>query len=195
MNLLGHLRTVHQHRKEVRRICFRLGLYYQGLTHDLSKYSPSEFWIGVRYYQGTQSPNNAERKAKGYSAAWLHHKGRNKHHFEYWQDYSSQIKGGFAPVHMPPRYLAEMYCDRVAASKIYNGKNYNDDFPLKYFLKSKELPVIEEQTKRDIEILLRMLSIKGEESTEQYIRTEVLKHHPGAMLAEYLYNRRKSQER
>ena len=68
--------------------CFKCGLYWQGLVHDLSKYSWTEFSVGAKYYQGTRSPNDAERESKGYSSAWLHHKGRNKHHLEYWVDYS-----------------------------------------------------------------------------------------------------------
>ena len=56
--------------------CFAVGLYRQGLLHDLSKYSWEEFATGVKYYQGNRSPNAAEKEEKGYSAAWLHHKGR-----------------------------------------------------------------------------------------------------------------------
>ena len=82
-NWLGHLKTVHHHRALVRKHCFRVGLYWQGLTHDLSKYAPVEWIPGVKYYQGNRSPNEAERAAKGYSSAWLHHKGRNRHHLEY----------------------------------------------------------------------------------------------------------------
>ena len=118
MDFWGHLRTVHRHRALVRKYCFRLGLYWQGLTHDLSKYSPVEFWAGVKYFQGDHSPNDAQRRAYGYSAAWLHHKGRNRHHFEYWTDYG--LKGeGVVGVEMPKKYVAEMFCDRLAASKVY----------------------------------------------------------------------------
>ena len=90
----------------------------------MSKYSPTEFWVGAKYYQGTRSPNNAEREDIGYSSAWLHHKGRNKHHYEYWIDYSMQaLPGGMAPVPMPDKYIAEMIMDRIAASKVYMGGN------------------------------------------------------------------------
>ena len=86
MNVLGHLKTITKHHNLVMGYCFRAGLYQQGLLHDLSKLSPEEFLVGAKYYQGTRSPNNAEREATGVSRAWLHHKGRNKHHFEYWID-------------------------------------------------------------------------------------------------------------
>ena len=86
-NAWGHLCTINHHKNLVMKGCFRLGLYKQGLLHDLSKYCPVEFFVGCKYYQGNMSPNNIERREKGYSLAWLHHKGRNKHHMEYWIDY------------------------------------------------------------------------------------------------------------
>ncbi|MDE7214709.1 MAG: catalase, partial [Clostridia bacterium] len=88
MNFFKHLATVTRHRRTVRRLCFKCGLIKQGLAHDLSKFSPAEFWAGVKYYQGNRSPQAREREVIGYSAAWLHHKGKNKHHFEYWTDYA-----------------------------------------------------------------------------------------------------------
>ena len=88
MRPISHFITITHHKILVMQGCFKVGLYWQGLMHDLSKYEPSEFWVGAKYYQGTRSPNNAEREEKGYSGAWLHHKGRNKHHYEYWIDYS-----------------------------------------------------------------------------------------------------------
>lgn len=171
-----HFKTITQHKILVMKNCFRVGLYMQGILHDLSKYTPSEFFVGARYYQGDRSPNNAEREARGYSAAWLHHKGRNKHHYEYWIDYSSKaIKGGVAPVKMPVRYVVEMMMDRIAASKVYNGKNYRDSFPLEYFLKGKENAPMHKDTKELLEMLLRMLAEKGEDKTFCYIKNELLR--------------------
>ena len=109
MNIWKHFKTITHHKILVAKGCFKVGLYKQGLLHDMSKYSPTEFWVGAKYYQGTRSPNNAEREDIGYSSAWLHHKGRNKHHYEYWIDYSMQaLPGGMAPVPMPDKYIAEM---------------------------------------------------------------------------------------
>uniref|UniRef100_UPI0025A03829 DUF5662 family protein n=1 Tax=Klebsiella pneumoniae TaxID=573 RepID=UPI0025A03829 len=83
-----------------------------------------EFIPGAKYFQGTRSPNEVEREKFGYSAAWLHHKGRNRHHFEYWTDYNPKTKT-IEPVDMPDRFIIEMFCDRVAASKVYGGEKYN----------------------------------------------------------------------
>ena len=154
--------------------CFSVGLYKQGLLHDLSKYMPSEFIVGAKYYQGNQSPNNAERKDKGYSSAWLHHKGRNKHHYEYWMDYSSPVGGGIIPAKMPEKYVVEMFIDRVAASKNYNREHYKDDMPLKYYQSGNPGNFMHAETKKLLEQLLNMLAEEGEDKTLQYIRKEII---------------------
>ena len=120
MKALQHLQTINHHKYLVMKECFEVGLYKQGLLHDMSKYSPTEFLVGCRYYQGNRSPNNAEREATGYSWAWLHHKGRNKHHYEYWIDYSVIPGEGMVGLKMPLRYVVEMFMDRIAASQRRN---------------------------------------------------------------------------
>ena len=96
-----------------------------------------EFLAGVRYYQGDRSPNTAEREANGYSLAWMHHKGRNRHHFEYWTDLSPKTRT-YEPVDMPVRYLCEMVADRIAACKTYQGAAYTDASPLQYLDRANE---------------------------------------------------------
>ena len=171
-NIIGHFRTITRHRHKVIAHCKKAGILRQGLLHDLSKYSPTEFFPGVRFYQGTRSPNEAEREAYGHSLAWMHHKGRNKHHFEYWTDYYPPTKT-VQPVKMPLKYVAEMFCDRVAAGKIYQGSKYTDRSPLEYFLGGKARRVIHPETSEMIEKLLTMLAEKGEEETFAYLRSLV----------------------
>lgn len=177
MKVLQHLRTINHHKKLVMEHCFKLGLYKQGLLHDMSKYHPSEFLVGCRYYQGTRSPNNAEREATGYSTAWLHHKGRNKHHYEYWIDYSANPNEGIVGLKMPVKYVAEMFADRVAASKTYQGKNYTDKQPLEYYEKGAARlgKMIHPETAALLHKMLKMLAEEGEEKTFRYIRKEILR--------------------
>ena len=170
MHFWQHLKTVQHHRRLVRQYCFRLGLYWQGLTHDLSKYSPSEFWQGCKYYQGYRSPNNAEREDKGYSAAWLHHKGRNRHHFEYWIDVSLNKEEGLVGNKMPVRYVAEMLCDRIAACEVYRGKNYTSGAPMEYYEFTKKYITIHPETRALLEKLLTILKDEGEDAAYAYIR-------------------------
>lgn len=165
----GHFKTITHHRFLVMAGCFRVGLIRQGLTHDLSKYSPTEFWEGARYYQGNRSPNAAEREDKGYSEAWMHHKGRNRHHYEYWTDMNRQTRS-YESVPMPKRYLVEMVMDRIAACKTYEGKAYTPASALNYFLKSRERELMHPKTREELEVLLRMLQDRGEGETFRYIR-------------------------
>lgn len=172
MNLIkrffGHLNTVNKHRAMVCKLCFKCGLYWQGLTHDLSKYSPVEFWNGVKFYTGTRSPHLGERAAYGYSKAWLNHKGHNKHHGEYWQDI--RPNGLTEPIQMPTKYFIEMICDRVAASMVYNGANYNDSMPLDYYLSHKDENQFHELTHAAIVYWLEMIAAKGSEETFEKLK-------------------------
>lgn len=156
---IGHARTVHEHRAMVRKLCFKCGLYWQGLTHDLSKYSPVEFWNGVRFYTGTKSPHCGEREKYGYSKAWLHHKGHNKHHGEYWQDIRSN--GKTEPIEMPSKYFIEMLCDRVAAAMIYNGDAYTDSKPLEYWLSHQDENQFHPNTRCKLEHYLKLIATLG----------------------------------
>ncbi len=181
MNLIGHFKTITRHRHLVCRYCMRLGLIRQGLTHDLSKYSPREFLVGVKYYQGNRSPNDAERKATGVSLAWLHHKGRNLHHLEYWIDYVIRPDGSVSVGgnKMPLRYVAEMFCDRIAASRVYLGSAYTDASPYMYYADSKGTLLIHPETAAELEKMLLVLRDEGEEAAFAYVRRRLREDRKG----------------
>ena len=179
MKAWQHFKTITTHKMWVMRYCFKIGLYWQGLTHDLSKYSPTEFLVGMKYYQGDRSPNNAEREDTGMSKSWMHHKGRNKHHFEYWIDYGINCDTIIKGVPMPRRYVAEMIMDRISASRVYLGDAYTDQAPYQYLKKGiGHLWFVHPETLSQLEFLLRMLSERGEDDTLYYIRHHFLKGDP-----------------
>lgn len=174
-NFKGHLSTINHHKKEVMRLCFKLGLYKQGIMHDLSKYSPKEFISGVIFFSGDKSPNTTERMITGKSEAWLHHKGRNRHHFEYWIDYGVNGEKNMTGIKMPVKYVVEMFCDRVAACKTYYKDNYNDGMPFEYFNRNRSHYMMHPETERLLGKMLVMLKKFGEENTLQYIKNRILK--------------------
>mgnify|MGYP003173196082 CR=1 FL=1 len=143
MNIKGHFETITRHKLLVMKYCFECGLYEQGLAHDLSKYSPTEFIPGCIYYQGDHSPNEAERAAKGYTSAWLK---------------------------IPLRYVCEMVCDRVAASQIYLGDKYTDASAWEYYQRSKDHYLMHPETRALLEKLLRMVRDLGRERTFAYMK-------------------------
>lgn len=177
MRAWKHLKTITKHHFLVQQGCFRVGLYWQGLVHDASKLSAAEFWNGARFYQGTRSPNTAEREQKGYSEAWMHHKGRNRHHCEYWTDISP-VTNRYEPVEMPRKYLVEMVMDRRAACMTYQGSRYHDGSALEYFQRSLERNFMHPNTRRQLEYILTMLRDRGENETFRYLKDEVLKGKP-----------------
>ena len=173
-NFKGHLSTINHHKMEVMRLCFKVGLYKQGLMHDLSKYSPKEFVSGVVFYTGDKSPNTTERRVTGKSEAWLHHKGRNKHHYEHWVDYGQEPGSAMQGMKMPVKYVVEMFCDRVAACKTYYKENYNDSMPFEYFNKNRKHYMMHPETMELLGKMLIMLKRCGEEDTLVYIRERIL---------------------
>ena len=175
MKAWQHLKTINHHKMLVMKGCFRVGLYKQGLLHDLSKYTPTEFLVGCKYFRGDISPNNIERKEKGYSSAWLHHKGRNKHHMEYWIDYGVGEQRGITGMKMPLNYVVEMFIDRMSASKNYLREKYTDQSAVEYYEHGKEYHILHNDTRALLEQLLHMLAEQGEEAVFRYIKDVLLK--------------------
>jgi len=175
MKWLEHFKLVSRHRRLVRQGCFKLGLYRQGLTHDLSKFSPTEFRVGAKYFQGFRSPNDAERADTGLSLSWLHHKGRNRHHFEYWIDYNILPEGKvvMGGCKMPEKYVAEMFCDRIAACRVYQGDQYTDASAYDYYQHSKGHILIHADTSDLLDRWLLLLKEDGEEKAFSLIRNEL----------------------
>ena len=178
-----HFKTITRHRHGVIKNCYKAGILWQGLRHDLSKYSPEEFLKGCKYYQGTRSPHEAEREEYGFSYGWMHHKGRNKHHFEYWTDFSIQ-SGRMAGVKMPVNYFVEMVMDRIAACKIYHGSAYTDADALNYLVHAEEVrdgSMMHPDTRRELLYVLTMLRDRGEKETFRFLREVVLAGKPFAV--------------
>ena len=162
INIVRHFKLITHHKWVVFKLCCKVGEPWRGFMHDISKYSPTEFWEGVKYYTGNHSPIMGAKKAQGYSKAWLHHKGRNKHHPEYWQDDRAPEK---TPV-IPYPYAAEMICDKIAAGMIYEGKNFTKEYELEYFLtREKGKTKINEKTSNFIEEVLTQVAKDGVDAT------------------------------
>lgn len=120
-NFWKHITRIIRHKHYVFRWCCKCGMPVRGLLHDLSKFSPVEFWESVRFFSDSESPINVSKRVNGYSEAWQHHKGRNPHHYEYWID---ALDYGGKPIQMPKKYAYEMICDYLGAGQAYNPKGW-----------------------------------------------------------------------
>jgi len=119
--MFGHLGTVLKHKYWVFHYARKLGIGWRGFVHDMSKFSPTEFWESVRYWNGKSSPIPVCKVDKGYSLAWQHHKGRNTHHYEYWID---RLDEGGVPIKVPFEDMLELIADWLGAGRAYLGKNF-----------------------------------------------------------------------
>lgn len=158
INYWKHLKTITKHKWYVMKACFEVGLYWQGIVHDLSKYSITEFFASAKYFQGNKSPVDAEKIETGYSLAWQNHKGKNKHHWQYWTDFKD---GELIIIPMPPKYLAEMLCDWVGAGKAYNKGNWTIDTFKAWYQHDKDNMVLHTLTRSYIELLME--NVKSEQ--------------------------------
>jgi hypothetical protein len=170
-----HLHTINHHRLLVFILCAKAGFPWLGLKHDLSKYSPTEFFEGVKYYtDGKKSPIMEAKRKNGYSLAWLHHKGRNKHHSEYWFDFAAPLK---API-IPFPYCVEMVCDRIAAAKVYQGKKYENMSPYYYWNKTRDNEMMNRHIQGFLTETFELLGAYGEKTVinKNYLKKIYLKN-------------------
>lgn len=158
-NIFKHTALVARHRYCVFVYCCRAGIPWRGFVHDLSKFSPEEFFESVRWYQGNRSPIGVCRRQCGMSYAWLHHKGRNKHHLEYWLDGDCTEQ----PL-MPYKYAVECICDKLAATRVYNGKNYNPEKLLNHWYKYGNRVGANPKTMKFLEAVFVEIAERGEKN-------------------------------
>ncbi len=154
-----HFKTVCRHKLVVYQECRACGITWRGIVHDLSKFSPTEFLPSARYFQGDKSPIEAQKAAEGYSVAWLHHKGHNKHHWEWWTDFGEN--GEVIANKMPPVYVIEMICDWIGAGKVYGGGSWTQAEPLNYYNKVKNDRHFHQETEELVVRLLELIQDKG----------------------------------
>ncbi len=156
-NAVKHTILVTKHKWLVFKFCCKLGMPIRGLMHDISKFSFTEFFDSIKYYNGKESPNNVSRRINGYSKSWLHHQRINKHHDSYWVDlYSPQA----APV-IPYKYAVEMICDKFSANITYNGKDWTNSSEYDYWQIEKTKIVMNPKTEHFISAIIEEVKEKG----------------------------------
>lgn len=168
---IAHFMTVCKHKAVVFNECRKCGLFWRGFTHDLSKFSPAEFLPSARYFQGDKSPIEAEKAEKGYSAAWMHHKGHNPHHWEYWVDYGPN--GEIIANQIPYKYVVEMVCDWIGAGKVYNKGNWTQNDPIDYYNKVRAGRYFHPKTEALIILFLTCIRDDGLEAFHRLARGEI----------------------
>lgn len=160
-NIFKHIKLVMHHKWVVFKLCCKVGIPWRGFMHDWSKFSPIEFWESVKYYDGHKSPITVCKEKNGYSNAWLHHKGRNKHHFQYWVDLALPQQA----IIMPYEYAVEMVCDQLAAGIIYGGDKWTKEYQLNYYMNRESKNIIHPQIDKYLKEIFTQVSQNGIDAT------------------------------
>ena len=166
-----HFKTVCKHKWIVFRECAACGIAWQGLTHDLSRFSTTEFISSAKYFQGNRSPIEAEKDAVGYSASWLHHKGHNPHHWEYWTDFRNN--GEVIANRIPKKYVVEMVCDWIGAGKAYYSATWTQRSPIEYYNKVRAGRYFHKDTEDLILDFLECIANDGLDAFHKMAKMEV----------------------
>lgn len=158
-----HFKTVCKHKAVVYRECKACGIRWHGIVHDLSKFSPTEFLASAKFFQGNGSPIEKEKAERGYSVAWLHHKGHNKHHWEWWTDFGNN--GEVIANKIPSEYVIEMVCDWIGAGMVYGGEKWTQAEPLNYYYKVRHERHFHPDTEQ---LLVKLLEIIRDDGLERF---------------------------
>lgn len=126
-----HFKMITKHKYYVFKVACKASIPIRGLLHDLSKYSPIEFFEYGKYYTGKASPVNECKRVKGYCLGWQHHKGHNPHHWHYWVDQIAE-EGGIGLI-IPYKYTIEMMCDYIGAGQLYEKESWDFNRPYDWF--------------------------------------------------------------
>ena len=152
----GHLSTVLAHRHAVFQACIKAGQFWRGFNHDLSKFSPTEFFQYVKYFEVGKSPRDVALDMGEQFTAWRHHVGHNPHHWEYWVD---NQKGVLVPLEMPTPYFIEMICDWIGANKTYatrKGQTWDINELHTWYNKTKDHQLFAEVTLQRVQYLMKL---------------------------------------
>ena len=164
--------TICKHKAVVYQECRACGITWQGITHDLSKFSRDEFISSAKYYCEDKSPHYGDAEENGYSLAWLHHKGCNKHHWEFWTDFNED-DGSIKVNKIPYNYVVEMVCDWIGAGKVYSKDEWTQQSPLKYYNKVRGGRYFHPETEELILRFLNIISFHGLEEFHKMARNEL----------------------
>lgn len=150
-----YLRYVIRHKWFVLVECFKFGIYWQGLIHDISKFLPSEFLPYMEHFFGSKIGISRGRDETGYykptdtgdaafDFAWLLHQKRNKHHWQWWC--LPEDEGGIKVLEMPLKYRKEMLSDWRGAGRAQGTPSVN-----KWYEKNKSRMSLGSDTREWIE--------------------------------------------
>ncbi len=148
---LKYLYYIIRHKYFVGIECWKRGLFYRGIFHDISKLLPGEFIPYAKWFYGETN----KRDIINYDIAWLKHQHRNPHHWQYWM--LQNDNDGMHTLQMPNKYAIEMVCDWLGAEKSINGRQFSLDNTRIWYLFHKNNITLHPTTRAQVRKLLKII--------------------------------------
>ena len=146
---IQYLKYLLEHKKNVFIECVKSGHFIHAITHDLSKFLPSEFVSYAKFFYSknrTKTYKTSDEIDENFLKGWCFHQKRNKHHWNYWVCLTR--KDEIEPVPMPRKYIKQMILDWKAM-----GRKFGDT-PKGYYEKNKKDFIMHKDTIRILEDLI-----------------------------------------
>lgn len=167
MKYVKYLKYVLRHKWYVMIECFRFGLIWRGIMHDMSKLRPSEFIPYANFFYGNGNDIRSRRDKSGYykptdtgdkefDFAWLFHQKRNSHHWQWWV--LPEDGGGLKVLEMSDVAILEMVCDWLGAGKAqgkFSPKNDKFKETRAWYSVNKEKMQLHPKTRRIVEYIIK----------------------------------------
>ena len=118
---LHYLKYVLVHKWWVMVECFKVGLFWRGIVHDMSKFLPSEFIPYARFFHGKKVRSKTgyykptDTGDLAFDMAWFRHQKRNDHHWQWWV--LPEDERGVKLLPMSEEARLEMLCDWRGAGR------------------------------------------------------------------------------
>lgn len=145
-----YFKYILEHKKNVGIECIKMLMPIHAITHDLSKFLPSEFIPYARYFFDTNKAKKYDKgteEHKDFQLGWCHHQNRNKHHWNYWVSVTRKSNAQH-PIPMPHRYIEQMVADWRGMSRKFGGTWQE------YYEKNKDEMILAPETVEHIKRLL-----------------------------------------
>lgn len=114
------------HKYNVAIECLKMGMFWHAVTHDISKFLPSEFFPYSENFHSGPWKKYRELNRRAMEEAWQWHKNRNPHHWDFW------VKGSGEAIPMPEKYVKQMIADWKGM-----GRQTGFDNAINYYAKTK----------------------------------------------------------
>lgn len=167
MKHFRYLKYVLRHKWFVLLKCIDFGIGWRGIVHDISKFSPSEWFPYVdKFYGGPwekySDRHGDARNFPGYKytqewvderfrTAWLHHQRRNPHHWQYWVLRNDD--GTIVCLEIPRKCALEMVADWWGAGRAikthHDGGEYDE--LQEWYAKNRDKIMLHDNTREFVE--------------------------------------------